>query len=91
MVMQDAILNFSGTSEEIRVTLANVDLALAKGDVDAALIALRDITPDQPHYTESREKMALIYLQWRRDKRLYMACYRSESIYDWRLFKRLTG
>lgn len=91
MVMQDAIMNFSGTSEEIRVTVANVDLALAKDDIDIALSVLRGITPDQPHYTDAREKMALIYLQRRRDKKLYIACYRSELTYDWRLFKHSTN
>ncbi|XP_070582558.1 tetratricopeptide repeat protein 21A isoform X2 [Erythrolamprus reginae] len=74
-VMQDAINEFSGTSEEIRVTVANVDLALSKGEVDLALTMLRNITPNQPYYTEVKEKMAQIYLSIRKDKRLYIGCY----------------
>ncbi|XP_053122295.1 tetratricopeptide repeat protein 21A isoform X2 [Hemicordylus capensis] len=74
-IMQDAINEFSGTSEEIRITVANVDLALSKGDVDLALTMLRNITPNQPYYTEVKEKMAQIYLQIRKDKRLYIGCY----------------
>lgn len=73
--MQDAINEFSGTSEEIRVTVANVDLALSKGEVDLALTMLRNISPNQPYYTEVKEKMAQIYLQIRKDKRLYIGCY----------------
>uniref|UniRef100_A0A671FL58 Tetratricopeptide repeat domain 21A n=1 Tax=Rhinolophus ferrumequinum TaxID=59479 RepID=A0A671FL58_RHIFE len=75
-VMQDAINEFSGTPEEIRVTIANVDLALSKGNVDMALSMLRNVTPQQPCYTEAKEKMASIYLQTRKDARLYIACYR---------------
>ncbi|XP_003221910.1 tetratricopeptide repeat protein 21A [Anolis carolinensis] len=74
-IMQDAINDFSGTPEEIRVTVANVDLALSKGEVDLALTMLRNITPNQPYYTEVKEKMAQIYLLIRKDKRLYIGCY----------------
>ncbi|XP_059018012.1 tetratricopeptide repeat protein 21A isoform X5 [Mustela lutreola] len=75
-IMQDAINEFSGTPEEIRITIANVDLALSKGNVDMALSMLRNITPKQPCYTEAKEKMANIYLQTRKDTRLYIGCYR---------------
>jgi tetratricopeptide repeat protein 21B len=47
MVLQDAIVAFAGTPEEICVTIANVDMALAKDDLDTALSVLRGITPDQ--------------------------------------------
>ncbi|XP_065740814.1 tetratricopeptide repeat protein 21A isoform X2 [Phocoena phocoena] len=75
-VMQDTINEFSGTPEEIRITIANVDLALSKGNVDLALSSLRNITPKQPCYTEAKEKMASIYLQTRKDVHLYIGCYR---------------
>ncbi|XP_070247681.1 tetratricopeptide repeat protein 21A isoform X5 [Myotis yumanensis] len=75
-VMQDAIDEFSGTPEETRITIANVDLALSKGNVDMALSMLRNITPKQPYYTEAKEKMASIYLHTRKDVRLYIGCYR---------------
>lgn len=74
--MQDAINEFSGTPEEIRITIANVDLALSKGNVDMALSMLRNITPKQPCYMEAKEKMASIYLQTRKDIGLYIGCYR---------------
>lgn len=74
--MQDAINEFSGTPEEARITLANVDLALSKGQVDVALSMLRSIPPQQPCYLEAKDKMASIYLQTRKDTRLYVGCYR---------------
>lgn len=73
--MQDAINEFSGTPEEIRITVANVDLAISKGDVELALTMLRNIKANQPYYTEVKEKMAQIYLHVRKDKRLYIGCY----------------
>jgi tetratricopeptide repeat protein 21B len=75
-VMQDAVNNFKGTSEEVRLTIANVDLMLARGDVEGALGMLRNITPEQTYYVQAQEKMADIYLNHRKDKHLYASCYR---------------
>ncbi|XP_048050611.1 tetratricopeptide repeat protein 21B isoform X1 [Megalobrama amblycephala] len=75
-VMQDAINEFTGTPEELRVTIANADLALMRGDTELALSMLRNITPEQPYYVEAKEKMADIYLNHRKEKRLYVSCYR---------------
>ncbi|XP_069503848.1 tetratricopeptide repeat protein 21A isoform X2 [Ambystoma mexicanum] len=75
-VMQDAIHEFHGTPEEIRITIANSDLALSKGDVETALGMLRNITASQPYFIEVKEKMAQIYLGTRKDKKLYIGCYR---------------
>lgn len=75
-VLQDAIHEFSGTSEELRVTIANADLALAQGDVERALSMLRNVTSEQPYFIEAKEKMADIYLKHRKEKMLYITCYR---------------
>uniref|UniRef100_A0A672QNQ7 Tetratricopeptide repeat protein 21B-like n=1 Tax=Sinocyclocheilus grahami TaxID=75366 RepID=A0A672QNQ7_SINGR len=75
-VMQDAINEFTGTPEELRVTIANADLALMRGDTELALSMLRNITPEQPYYIQAKEKMAEIYLNHRKEKRLYVSCYR---------------
>ncbi|XP_043922881.1 tetratricopeptide repeat protein 21B-like [Protopterus annectens] len=75
-VMQDALNEFKGTPEEIRIAVANVDLALNKGDAEIALSMLRNIASSQPYYTEAKEKMAYIYLSIRKDKKLYIGCYR---------------
>ncbi|XP_048030804.1 tetratricopeptide repeat protein 21A isoform X1 [Megalobrama amblycephala] len=78
-VLQDAILLFKGTPEETRVMLANVDLALGRDDVDAAVSILHNILPAESTYIQAREKMAHIYLERRRNKKLYIACYREIS------------
>ncbi|XP_061698597.1 tetratricopeptide repeat protein 21B-like isoform X2 [Syngnathoides biaculeatus] len=75
-VMQEAINKFAGTPEELRVTIANVELALLHGDTDLALNMLRNITHEQPYYIQAKEKMADIYLNHKKDKRLYVSCYR---------------
>ncbi|XP_049583785.1 tetratricopeptide repeat protein 21B-like isoform X2 [Syngnathus scovelli] len=75
-VMQDAINKFSGTPEELRVTIANVDLALFHGDTELALNMLRNITPEQLYYIQAKQKMAEIYLNHKKDKRLFVSCYK---------------
>ena len=74
--MQDAIDEFQGTPEEVRISIANSDLALNRGDIEMALGMLRNITPEQAYFVQAREKMAEIYLHHRKDKRLYASCYR---------------
>ncbi|XP_072534985.1 tetratricopeptide repeat protein 21B [Salminus brasiliensis] len=76
IVMQDAIWQFKETPEEMRVMVANVDLALAKDDVDTALNVLRTITPGKSCYIQGKEKMANIYLERMRNRKLYIQCYR---------------
>ncbi|WAR05764.1 TT21B-like protein [Mya arenaria] len=75
-VMQDAINDFQGSGEEMRITIANADLSIARGDVEAAITMLRNIGPNQPYFVQAREKMADIYLHHRKDKKLYASCYR---------------
>lgn len=47
--MQDALNEFRGTSEEIRVLISNAELALLRGDVDSALSSLRSVEPNKPY------------------------------------------
>lgn len=61
---------------QIRVTIANADLSLSRGDIEQALTMLRNIRPDQSYYVQAKEKMAYIYLHHRKDKNLYTSCYR---------------
>ncbi|CAF0765805.1 unnamed protein product [Brachionus calyciflorus] len=75
-IIQDALNEFKGTSEETRISVANVDLLLSRGDVDNALNILKKIESSQPYYVEAREKMAKIYLNNRKDRRLYIATYK---------------
>ncbi|XP_074856704.1 tetratricopeptide repeat protein 21B isoform X2 [Carettochelys insculpta] len=75
-VLQDAINEFTGTPEELRVVIANADLALSQGDIEQALTMLRNITSEQPYFVQAKIKMADIYLQYRKEKKLYASCYR---------------
>jgi tetratricopeptide repeat protein 21B len=75
-VMQDAINEFSGTSEETRITIANVDLTLNRDDIDGALAMLRKIDHNQPYYIQAREKVAQIYLKYRKDRKMYIATFK---------------
>lgn len=75
-VMQDALEEFHGTSEEVRVHISNADLVLKNGDTEQALSILRQITPEQSYYIKAKEKMSEIYLHHRKDKRLYASVYR---------------
>lgn len=69
-----------GTSEEIRLNIASADLALLRGDVDQALALLRAIGPEQQYYLQARDKMASIYLNHLKDKRMFASCYRLVSM-----------
>lgn len=40
-MVQDALNEFKGTAEEVRIMIANADLALARDDVEEALGILR--------------------------------------------------
>lgn len=62
-VMQDAINNFEGTPEEIRISIANADLALSRGDTNQALSLLTTISDDKPYFIQAKEKMAEIYFR----------------------------
>jgi tetratricopeptide repeat protein 21B len=73
--MQDAIIAFSGTSEEDRVTIANASLALARGEVDAALGILATIDSEKRYYVEAKHKMAEIYLKHKSDQKAYARCF----------------
>ncbi|XP_066538772.1 tetratricopeptide repeat protein 21B [Hoplias malabaricus] len=75
-VMQDAIWQFKETPEEMRVMVANVDLALAKDDVDTALNVLRSVPPSKSSYIQAKEKLAYVYLERMRNKKLFIECYR---------------
>uniref|UniRef100_A0A7S0S5T6 Tetratricopeptide repeat-like domain-containing protein n=1 Tax=Chlamydomonas leiostraca TaxID=1034604 RepID=A0A7S0S5T6_9CHLO len=73
--INDAIREFEGTSEEVRVTIADGELAIARGDVEGALKKLRKIPNTSPHFTRARMAMADILLRHRKDKAGYVKCY----------------
>lgn len=70
-----AVDEFKGTSEEVRVTVADCQLALDRGDQEGALKKLRRIPQASPHYIRAQTAMADIYLTHRKDKERYIQCY----------------
>ena len=60
----------------LRIAIANADFALLRGDADQALSLLRSVTDDKPYFIQAKEKMAEIYFSHRKDRKLYIACYK---------------
>ncbi|KAK7082681.1 Tetratricopeptide repeat protein 21B [Halocaridina rubra] len=75
-IMAQAMTEFQGTGEEMKLNIASADLALQRGDVEHALSLLRGIPSDQQYYLEARDKMASIYLNHLKDKRMFASCYK---------------
>eukprot|EP00043_Microstomoeca_roanoka_P026514 m.11852 g.11852 ORF g.11852 m.11852 type:complete len:1331 (-) comp6680_c0_seq1:160-4152(-) len=75
-VLQEAESQFKDTPENVRIIMAQADLAVRRGEVEEALDLLRGVGKDEPYYVQAKEKMALIYLHHRKDKRVYAACYK---------------
>ena len=59
-----------------RVSIANADLAIASGNIEQALSALKAVGPDHPNYTLARKKMADIFLKHQKNKEQYIQCYK---------------
>ncbi|KAJ3295051.1 Tetratricopeptide repeat protein 21B [Borealophlyctis nickersoniae] len=74
-IMQDALRIFSGTPEQDRITIANADLCVERGEIDAALRTLGGIEPDSPYFIEANCRMANIYLKHKNDRKGYARCY----------------
>lgn len=73
---QEAIKEFSFTSEEGRLTIAKAELALKKGDIDKAIDMLNEVSPGQPYYFQAHTKMAHIYLREKKDKTMFTTCFK---------------
>lgn len=74
-IMSEAISNFTGTSEEGNVLMANAEIAVASDDIKKALSILKAVGPDSPYFIESRKLMAQICLENLKDRRQYAKCY----------------
>ncbi|KAI5637396.1 tetratricopeptide repeat domain-containing protein [Phthorimaea operculella] len=74
--MQEAIQEFSYTSEESRLLIARADLALKKDDIDKAIDILNEIKPGQPYYFQAHSKMAHIYLKEKKDRAMFTTCFK---------------
>jgi tetratricopeptide repeat protein 21B len=75
-----AMGEFQGTTEEVRVMIANCELALLKGDTNRALKMLIRVPPDSPHYARAKMALAKIHLEKRNDKAAYIKCYEDLAV-----------
>jgi tetratricopeptide repeat protein 21B len=75
--IKHAIAEFAGTSEEVKVLVANSQLAIEKGEVDQALNMLRSMKPDHPQFAIAKAAMADIYMKHRKDKKQFARCYKA--------------
>jgi tetratricopeptide repeat protein 21B len=76
-VIQQAIAEFAGTSEEVKILVSNSQLAIEKGEVEQALGMLKSMKPDHPQYATAKAAMAEIYMKHRKDKKAYARCYKA--------------
>lgn len=74
-VMQDAHSEFDRTSEVVRVSLADADLAVKRRDFDTALNILKKVPEESVYFTRAKMRMGDIYLKHRKDERQYAACF----------------
>lgn len=70
---------YRGTTQEVRVLVANSELAIKRGDYDAAIAMLSNVPPSSPAFGKAQMVKADIYLQYRKDKHLYARCYQVRS------------
>jgi len=76
-IIKHAIAEFAGTSEEVKIIVANSQLAIEKGEVDQALNMLRTLKPDHAQYAAAKAAMADIYMKHRKDKKAFARCYKA--------------
>ncbi|KAL4503354.1 hypothetical protein ABPG72_000960 [Tetrahymena utriculariae] len=74
-IMTQAISQFTGTTEEVNVLIANSEIALQSGDVKKAISILKGVPQESPYFLRARQILADVYLDQLRDRRNYAKCY----------------
>lgn len=74
-ILSRAVGEFSNTPEEVRVMLAQADLAMKMGDTKKALNMLKKIQPENRSFLQAKKKQAQIYLDELKDRNNYTRCY----------------
>ena len=63
------------TAEEVRVLVANSELAVKRNDIEAAVKMLNSVPKESTSYAKAQMVKADVYLKHRRDKKLYAKCF----------------
>jgi len=74
-VMSDSITEFKGSSQEIRLLIANAELSINFGEIKQAINILKNIDKNSAIWVESQKKLANMYLKHIKDRRLYKLCF----------------
>ncbi|GBG28211.1 Tetratricopeptide repeat protein 21B [Hondaea fermentalgiana] len=74
-VIRGARKEFAGTSQDVRVIIADAEIALRRNDVKGALRMLSAVPVDSPAFTKAHLFKARIYLTHRNDKDAFVQCY----------------
>ncbi|CAB3403169.1 unnamed protein product [Caenorhabditis bovis] len=74
--MNDAMKDWEGKPEQEQLIISQAQLFVTKGQADKALALLKKVQPGQANFHLSRVKMAEIYLEEKKDKFMFAACYR---------------
>jgi tetratricopeptide repeat protein 21B len=74
-LLQEAVREFEGTSEEVSIMVADCEASIAGGDVSGALERLKGVPESSPHYVRACKAMAEIYLMHRMDSSAFIKCY----------------
>ncbi|KAL5110572.1 Tetratricopeptide repeat protein 21B [Taenia crassiceps] len=75
-ILAEARQVYANALETDRLDIIAADIELAEGNLEAALVQLRGIPSDRPAYILAKQSMANIYLNHRKEWKLYIACYR---------------
>lgn len=75
----------------MRVLVANSELAIKRGDFDAAIAMLSNVPSSSPAFAKAQMIKADIYLQYRKDKQLYARCYQVRPLSDSYSFDNVCG
>jgi len=74
-ILSEGKAAFEGTAEQIRILVANSDLAIKKNDFTSAINMLSSVSADSSLYTHAVVAKADIYLKHRHDKQAFAQCY----------------
>lgn len=66
-----------GSGEEARFSIRHAQLRLRDDEVEAAVLELKKVRPEQAHYLKSVQVLANAYLQHHNDKRSFILCYKN--------------
>lgn len=74
-LLQEAVREFEGTTEEVSIMVADCEVSISLGDVAGAVQRLKQVPSSSPHYARACVAMAEIHLKHRKDKAAYIKCY----------------